>query len=123
MAGMIEMHVDETKIDVGPEAEAEEAPAKKFWVSWYSAGEFEMHSPWWISGYVPIRHNPPKAIFCAAVIAISEEDAKAVVYASHDEPPAEIEFRFVEERADDWVPYCGRFPKADWMWWPENFDV
>lgn len=99
---------------------------KRFWISWYHTpvmGQFELHSPWWVSG---ARHVADRLAFdevreeptiCAAVQADHEEAAKAIVQASYDVPPHEIEWRFCEERPDDWSPFSGRFPKADWMKW------
>jgi len=31
--------------------------------------------------------------------------------------PEDVEWRFVEERPDDWSPFSDRFPQADWMEW------
>lgn len=95
---------------------------KKWWVSWYDEyrfGDFELHFPWWISG---VRGEDNADMICAALMADTEEAAIEIVYAVYDKRPDAIEFRFVEGRPDDWSPFCGRFPKADWMAWYENID-
>lgn len=88
---------------------------KTFWVSWwhtdaYSA--FEIHAPWWESGF---RGADSASSLCAAIRAPSEAEAQALVIQSYDTAPVDLEFRFVEERPDDWSPYTDRFRKADWM--------
>jgi len=86
---------------------------RRFWVSWYASSlDFEVHTPWWVSGY---RDDTP--VVCAAVIANDADDAQSVIRACHDDPQAEIEWRFVEERPDDWSPFNSRFKRADWMRW------
>ena len=99
---------------------------KQFWVSWYhrpNIGAFELHSPWWVSGYKPPNGDmdaPDEAwepSVCAAVRAESEEAAQEAIYACYDVRPANLEVRFVEERDADWTPFCDRFRKADWMKW------
>ncbi|MDP3869168.1 hypothetical protein [Phenylobacterium sp.] len=87
----------------------------RFWISWYGEnGVFELHSPWWVSGY-----RDDDFIFCAAVIAPDEAAAKAQIVETHDEP-VELEWRFAEERPDDWTPFCGRFPRSPWMRWLDD---
>ena len=89
-----------------------------FWIGWYGDhGPFELHWPWWISGH-EVRGETETPTFCAAVRAKDEEGAKRLVVEALDEP-AEFRWRFVEPQPDDWSPYNGRFPKADWMpEWP-----
>ena len=96
-------------------------PAKNWLVSWWCPphlmGKFELHSPWWISGE---RLSDGAQSICAAIQAANEGRAKATVWIAHDDPPEdydEIEWRFVSERPDDWVPFNDRFPQADWMKW------
>lgn len=94
---------------------------KNWWVSWYgTASPFTLESPWWISGYRcdGIEGMSETPTICAAIQAESEEDAKDIVLASHDTPPADLEWRFVFERPEGWSPYGDRFPRADWMRWP-----
>lgn len=92
--------------------------AKRFWVSWTGRnGVFELHSPWWISGY-PGDGDSEDAIFCAAVVAEDEDGARQVIYDAHDRPNTSLDWRFVEERPDDWTPFNSRFRPAAWMQWP-----
>jgi hypothetical protein len=88
---------------------------KKFWLSWITTvqqGEFELHSPWWHSGTA--QHGQ---IFCAAVKAVDADAARVIIHECYDNPPFSIEWRFVDEKADDWSPFCDRFPRARWMAW------
>jgi len=91
---------------------------KSFWVSWYhdpDGPEFELWSPWWISGWRPVDDfEKVHSTVCAAIKAENEDAAKAKVLSSYDEP-VEIEWRFVEGRPDEWSPFSARFPKAKWM--------
>lgn len=89
---------------------------KPFWMSWWHHdryGAFELHSPWWSSGF---RGDDATSI-CAAVLAEDEEAAREVVLASYDKRPDDVEWRFTEERPLDWSPFTSRFRKADWMKW------
>ncbi len=93
---------------------------KTFWVSWYDHlyGKWEWHGPWWVSGY---RLSDDAGIVCAAVSAKSEQAAREAIFEAHDERPADLDFRFVEERDCDWNPLAndgGRFPPRNWMRWP-----
>jgi hypothetical protein len=93
----------------------DEAPLKNFWVSWVALpeqGEFELHSPWWYTGW----SETGKSI-CAAVKATDADAARIMVFESYDKPPFKIDWRFVEERPDDWSPFSDRFPRAEWMKW------
>jgi hypothetical protein len=95
--------------------EQEKTKVTKFWISWHSTEEmsaFELNTPWWISGY---RGSDDAAIICAAVKAASKEHAEQIIYESYDNRPASIEFRFCDERPDDWTPFCDRFKRAEWM--------
>jgi hypothetical protein len=87
---------------------------KNYWVSWYSRGAFEYHGPWWISGY----DGNGLETFCAAVRADSETLAMQVITMSHDDNPFCFEWRFCEEKPENWAPFSGRFPRAEWMRWP-----
>ncbi len=93
---------------------------KSFWVSWYEPPDlleaFELHWPWWISGS---RMSDDAITICAAVKAESEEKAKELILDAHDNPIAALEFRFCEEKPENWEgPFGERFPRADWMDWP-----
>lgn len=97
---------------------------KNWWLSWYwpdELGGFELHSPWWISGYKiegPIDDpSCGDACICAAVQADTEEEAMGKVIASFDKKPSAMEWRFCEEHPPDWSPFSGRFPHAKWMKW------
>lgn len=101
---------------------------KKWWVSWFwppDLGSFTLYWPWWISGSrVTLDKNDrikeEEHTICAAIQAESEEAAMGIVIACFDEKPKAMEWRFVEEKPDDWSPFCDRFPRADWMLWPEE---
>lgn len=99
---------------------------KNFWLSWFgNRCGYELHWPWWISGYRMDGDDETGALdtpsICAAVRAPNEAAAKALIIAAYDEPPGELEWRFCNERPDDWSPFNERFPKADWMQWPAAF--
>ncbi len=91
---------------------------RPFWVSWWQTPdlpEFELHSPWWISGSRP---GDGAASICAAVMAAYEDAARETVYRAFDERPDRLDFRFVTAQPAGWSPYCDRFQAADWMRWP-----
>jgi hypothetical protein len=100
-----------------------------YWISWYhhpDDGEFELHTPWWISGTTMEETMRPTIV--AAVQAPSEEAAWEVIHQSYDTPPTRIETRFCNQLEDreqqpsarqPWTPEDGRFPRADWMQWPD----
>jgi hypothetical protein len=91
----------------------------KFWVSWYNTEpleQFELHSPWWISGS---RSSDGAETICAAITAATESDAKETVLASYDNRPEHIEWRFCEARPVEWSPFGDRFPRAAWMDWTD----
>lgn len=91
---------------------------KRFWVSWLhrfsTMGAFELNSPWWISGV-----EGGFETICAAVVAKNEKDVYIKIGNVYDIPPESIVFRGVAQRSDDWLPFCDRFPRADWMKWSE----
>lgn len=98
-------------------------PLKRFWLSWTAKdeGPFTLWSPWWISGaalYTDGKDILERPTICAAVIAPDEDAAKGVIRAAHDKPPLDLEWRFCNERPQDWSPFCDRFPRGDWMKWP-----
>ena len=93
---------------------------KIYWVSWYDLhyGKWELHSPWWVSGE---RLHDGAQTICAAIRAPSPDAAMIMIEQAHDEPrPLPLEFRFVDERPDDWSPFCDRFQRAAWMKWTED---
>ena len=90
---------------------------RRYWVSWWAKvehGPFEIHSPWWFTGF----NEDEDHSVCAAIQAKDEDDAMEKVFASYDIRPEHLDFRFVEERPADWTPFSDRFPRRDWMQWP-----
>ena len=87
---------------------------KRFWLSWYNRNSFTLVWPWWVSG-----HQGDASIVCAAIQARDERAARDVIEQAMDNPEQQIEWRFCNERAAGWSPFCERFPRADWMMWPE----
>lgn len=93
-----------------------------YWLSWYhfpEDGDFEIHSPWWISGWIMVYENDEMIevpTIVAAVKADSEDAAWDFIQNSYDYPPEDIERRFCEELTRE-SPFTDRFPKADWMVW------
>lgn len=90
-----------------------------FWMHEDQMKEFECHAPWWRTGF-DLDGNISIVI---AVQASDEEAARAFVIKSFDTPPSAIVWRFVETRKDDWSPFSGRWPQAEWMLWPITADV
>jgi hypothetical protein len=88
---------------------------KNYWISWWARaldGAFELHFPWWVSGE---KIDEDSSSICAAVKANSEKEVREMIYICYDTRPEDLEWRFIEERPDDWSPFCDRFPKAEWM--------
>ncbi len=86
---------------------------KNYWASWYSPYEesFELNFPWWFSGYAHQGN-----MVCAAIKTKNKDDLKNIIQNCYDNKII-IEYRFIEKRCEDWIPFCDRFPKADWMQW------
>jgi hypothetical protein len=93
---------------------------RRFWVFWWhppGGGEIELHYPWWVSGN---RGGDGAPSICAAIIAEGEDEVKAKVLQAYIIPPENpLDFRFVVERGSNWAPFGDRFPRAEWMVWPE----
>jgi hypothetical protein len=94
-----------------------------YWLSWEHReeyGEFELHSPWWVSGIACYADGAEVETVCAAIRANSGAAAKDAVLSCYDVTPDRetVVFRFVEERPEGWNPFSGRFPADDWMRWP-----
>lgn len=90
-----------------------------YWLSWIHEdkfGAFELHYPWWCSGY-DSKDNPT---MCAAVKAKDKHGAREIILGCYDYLPDDLEFRFVEQQENHWTPFSDRFPKADWMKWDES---
>jgi hypothetical protein len=89
-----------------------------YWISWYGDpskdAEFELHSPWWVSGY----GADDETIYCAAVRAASPDEAKALVAAAYDHHDGVLRERFCEPLEGS--PFTGRFPQAAWMAWNDE---
>jgi len=91
-----------------------------YWLSWWHSnqymGAFELHWPWWISG----QGNGDRQSICAAIRADSAIDAEMIVHTSYDNEPLVLHVRFCDEQPPSWSPFCERFPRAEWMQWPER---
>lgn len=117
------------------EREVKRAHLPAWWCSWWTGpGEgFELHTPWWVTGYREGPEGEQRSI-CAAVRAASEEEAWAVIQNAHDDPSVSLDWRFTQpipsslkdggvpavDQIVDYAPWTtagGRFPKADWMVW------
>jgi hypothetical protein len=89
-----------------------------WWVSWYShtpSREFELHSPWWVSG----ERSDGATVYVAAVRAVDESAAWDMIRLAYDHPAeASVEERFIE--ALDGAPFTSRFPQASWMEWDDE---
>jgi hypothetical protein len=88
-----------------------------WWISFYVPdehfGEFELHSPWWVSGY-----GDEETIVVAAIRADNEEAAwQRVIDAFDDE--AHYRERFCEPLDRD-DPFVDRFPQGAWMDWSDH---
>jgi hypothetical protein len=85
------------------------------WISWYhdsEMGEFELHSPWWVSG----EDMAGRKTIVAAIPTDSEQVALDLVIAAYDRRPVALEIRFNDEKEGS--PFSGRFRAAPWMKWP-----
>lgn len=93
---------------------------KKYWISWEhntDYGLFTLTFPWWITGY----GNNMNPQICASIL--TDTNPEDYIRFSYDKPPHDIQFRFIEEKPDDWSPFSSRFAKADWMMWDEESHV
>lgn len=98
---------------------------KNFWVSWYSSDTpWTLHSPWWISGTRHVANRLAfdegwdQPIICAAIRANDKQHAADLIADAHDTRPTDLEWRFLDERPNEWMPFSERFPRAAWMEWP-----
>ncbi len=97
---------------------------KKYWTSWYHSerfGLFELHFPWWISGY-DYDGNLDNPIVCAAIVANDEQDAREIIESSYRDD-VQLTFRFIHEKPDNWSPFCERFPQTVLMQWPDENEI
>lgn len=94
----------------------------RWWVSFFIPenwlSKMEIHTPWWVSGERGMDEDTEVSI-CVAVLADDEEHAMRCVRGCFDSP-IEPEWRFVNARNEDWIPFCDRFPQDDWMQWPNS---
>lgn len=92
---------------------------RQYWLSWISPsdlwGKFELHQPWWVSGY----DSDDNQTICAAIRAYTEKEAKKIVMECYDACPPPIIWRFVNEMGANWSPFNSRFRRAKWMRWPD----
>lgn len=103
---------------------------KSFWLSWYATpdtGPWSLHWPWWISGArivadrLAFDEEREEPTVCAAVQSEDADAAREIILAAHDKrPDGKIEWRFCEEQDQSWAPFSDRFPRGDWMQWPEG---
>jgi len=97
-----------------------------WWISWYhhpDDGSFELHSPWWITGYT-IQEGYHRHTIVAAVMAECEDDAWDKIRDAYDADPVNLEERFCDELKEGkslpWEHAGTRFELADWMQWPPS---
>lgn len=92
----------------------------KYWISWWDdverLPEFERQQPWWTSG----EDDEGRVSLCTAAIANSEQEAKDQIRSNYDYPPESLDWRFIQERPEDWSPFNSRFQKASWMEWEDG---
>lgn len=88
----------------------------RYGVSWVvPPGSFEYDGPWWMNG----KTGEGRSVVYAAVVAATPEAAKKVISDAHGiDSGMSIEWGTIYEEADDWSPFCERFPRASWMKWP-----
>lgn len=104
--------------DTGEEESSQHTRRRPWWVSWYTSpsNEFEYHGPWWITGS-ETGYNPD-VIYCAAVMADTEQAAQEIIRHSFDDRTTPIRWRFTEDAEPGWEPFTDRFPRREWMRWP-----
>jgi hypothetical protein len=110
--------VGESAMDALSHLSEPDTRIRRYWISWWQPGADcrPLHFPpkehrvlgWWRSGTDDARTS-----ICALVAASTEWTAKAFV--AEDWPESiDAEWRFVEEKANDWMP-GERFPLSGWM--------
>lgn len=70
-----------------------------YWLSWWHhshQGEFEIHSPWWKTGYRDGADGKTECSICCAVMANNLEEAWEYIYSSYDKRPEALDVRFEE---------------------------
>lgn len=88
-----------------------------FWINDNNCDKFEIHFPWWITGY----DMNDRTSICVAIYAHDVEHAKRLVEESFDDGFSLDEWRFADERSSpNFIQQSGRFTiNRDWMVWPE----
>lgn len=111
----IEAIIDRSRTVRQAELDQQAAGGKRWWASFeLLSGNYEIHSPSWVSGY----GRGPTVVF--AGIAESEDALMEHIENSCLDEGSSVEWRFVEPRADDFIPpYTDRFPgPSSWHVWP-----
>lgn len=111
----IEAIIDRSRTVRQAELDQQAAGGKRWWASFeLLSGNYEIHSPSWVSGY----GRGPTVVF--AGIAESEDDLMEHIEAHCLDEGSSVEWRFVNERDDDYSPYTDRFPgPSSWHVWPD----
>lgn len=107
------------------EAETDLTAKPAWWISWYSPealGGFELHWPWWRSGWTIERDGTEKTVLVAAVRADTEDEAFEIIESAYLEKPEDgVERRFCDKLEDGetmpWEHEGTRFPLMDWQEW------
>lgn len=92
-----------------------------WWISWFSPeeyGGFELHVPFWRSGWYFTNDSKEVTIFVAAVRADNEDEAFAQIASAYFEPPTggvSRRFCLPLEEPYPWDREGTRFVKEDWM--------
>lgn len=93
---------------------------KRFWISWWwhpeTHGVFTLSSPWWQTS----TDTQGRESICAAVLAPDEAAARDLIFSAFAVEPAGLEFRFFDQKPGGWDPFGKRFPRRDWMVWPDH---
>lgn len=98
----------------------------EYWLSWTTVfeddGKFELHSPWWTSGWCLNAEEQEESVINAAVRADSEDQAWEKVAAAYEIPPeGGVNKRFIHHVKDGdakpWERAGTRFVIEDWMEW------
>lgn len=101
-----------------PEAPLAESASDErgWWLVWSASSplsEFELHSPWWVTGHSADEEQ--RISLAAAVLAPTEAAAWDRVRSAYDHP-VEVEERTILPLGDQ-SPFTERFPRADHHAW------
>lgn len=92
-----------------------------WWVSWFSPekyGGFELHVPFWRSGWYFTDESEEVTIFVAVVRAPNEDEAFAQITGSYfEQPEGGVSRRYCKtlEHPYPWEREGTRFEREDWM--------